>query len=121
MGKRGPDLKPRNVDREAISEWRKLWWSKQPRKVTPYSSMSAGDYNRWKRYKITPEQFEQMWEDQKGLCKICGKVMERRAGGHSTDHDHETLIVRGLLCRNCNGCMGWYDKWYRQVHTYSNK
>ncbi|MFG2532811.1 endonuclease domain-containing protein [Streptomyces sp. NPDC048516] len=55
------------------------------------------------------------WQD--GRCAICGGV-ERLV----TDHDHDTGLVRGLLCRTCNTNEGMnglpgtvYDR-YRERH-----
>ncbi|MEV0445269.1 endonuclease VII domain-containing protein [Streptomyces spectabilis] len=37
---------------------------------------------------------------QEGRCAICGETRRQRL---SVDHCHKTQIVRGLLCRMCNG------------------
>lgn len=52
------------------------------------------------RYGLTPEQHAAMIEAQGGLCSICrGKGGQR---GLVVDHCHETGVVRGLLCSECN-------------------
>ena len=60
-----------------------------------------------KMYDITLEQYEQMFEEQKGLCAICGLPMVR---GNSAvvDHSHKTGKVRGLLHRRCNSALGTF-------------
>ncbi len=42
------------------------------------------------------------WQDER--CAICGRSTARR--GEVVDHDHETALVRGLLCPSCNGREG---------------
>lgn len=53
-----------------------------------------------KKYKITLDDYEKLYEIQGGLCDICGKQESERL--LSIDHDHKTGKVRGLLCSNCN-------------------
>ncbi len=46
-----------------------------------------------------------MFNEQCGLCAICGKdLIENRC---CIDHDHKTGEVRGLLCNNCNALLGF--------------
>ena len=56
---------------------------------------------RW-RYGITLEQYKNF--DQN--CNICGSSEEGRGFKMNVDHDHETGIVRGLLCNSCNRGLG---------------
>ncbi|MFI1796374.1 endonuclease VII domain-containing protein [Streptomyces sp. NPDC020379] len=49
--------------------------------------LQAGDYDR-------------LFELQGGRCAVCGGTRRQRL---SVDHDHKTGLVRGLLCRMCNG------------------
>ena len=56
-------------------------------------------------YGLTLEQYDQMFEDQGGVCKTCSKV---NVEGEKlcVDHDHKTGKVRGLLCYKCNFLLG---------------
>lgn len=57
-------------------------------------------------YGLTLEQYDQMFEDQGGVCKTCGKV-NRDGRRLYIDHNHETGKVRGLLCHRCNSLLGF--------------
>lgn len=61
-------------------------------------------------YGITPEQYDQMFREQGGLCAICGlegkKTLATQRFALHVDHDHKTGKVRGLLCHNCNTILG---------------
>jgi len=66
------------------------------------------------RYGITLEQYDQMFDEQSGVCAICGNaedVTDPRSGAVlrlSVDHNHETGKVRGLLCQRCNKGLGLF-------------
>lgn len=51
-----------------------------------------------KFYKMTLEDWDRMYSEQKGLCDICKTEVENPV----VDHNHLTGKVRGLLCRTCN-------------------
>ena len=60
-----------------------------------------------KTFGITPEQYDQMLDSQGGRCAICGTDSHgHNKGQWPIDHDHETGVVRGLLCHNCNVMLG---------------
>lgn len=65
-----------------------------------------------KNYGISDSEYNKMFDQQNGVCAICGKpetVLEpktRNIGKLVVDHDHETGRVRGLLCRKCNLGLG---------------
>lgn len=63
-----------------------------------------------RKYGLTVEQYEQLWESQQGRCKICNEPIashsENRHEVACIDHCHVTLKVRGLLCWHCNIGLG---------------
>lgn len=80
---------------------------------------------RWKlanKYGITHEQYEEMFQAQGGLCAICGNPPADPGTNHGfrlkVDHDHETGVVRGLLCNSCNLRLGWVEKHRDTIQAY---
>ena len=64
--------------------------------------LSARQYRaRLKKYKITEDDFSNLFNIQGGVCAICGQTNPR-----CVDHDHVTGKVRGLLCMACNFSIG---------------
>lgn len=61
-----------------------------------------------KRYGCTLAMYEQMFEDQGGLCKICRKEPDSKYGRLCVDHNHQTGALRGLLCHLCNHGIGQF-------------
>ncbi len=68
-----------------------------------------------KRYGITAEYFNEMYDLQEGRCGICDKPFQKRP---DVDHDHKTGEVRGLLCRGCNVGLGWAEKYHEEVKSW---
>lgn len=65
------------------------------------------------RYGITVAEYESLLVKQNGACAICRTKKAGRKGQHfAVDHCHESGVVRGLLCINCNARIGWLN-WYR--------
>lgn len=63
------------------------------------------------RYGLTLEDYEHILELQGGMCAICKGPETRKSRLGRTyslgvDHDHDTGIIRGLLCFNCNFALG---------------
>jgi hypothetical protein len=54
------------------------------------------------RYGLTVEDWDSIFLEQKGSCKICGTHQSELDRPLYVDHDHETGEVRGLLCQKCN-------------------
>lgn len=64
-------------------------------------------------FNMTVEDFEKLWKEQNGCCKICNEPLVRGRKCH-IDHDHSCCptkkccgkCVRGLLCNGCNRGLG---------------
>lgn len=92
-----------------------------------YIDTSAGKlWNRrktiHKKYGITYETYLQIEKEQSNLCAICGAapVEDKYL---DIDHNHKTMKVRGLLCRQCNHRVrilesGWIVEWLLPTLTY---
>ena len=61
---------------------------------------------RYKKYGITVQDFDLMFLEQKGKCKICSCSLEYDGRSTHVDHCHTTNLVRGLLCQHCNVLLG---------------
>ena len=64
------------------------------------------------QYGITLEDYDQMFEQQNGVCAICHKsetALSQFGGVRrlAVDHNHKTGQVRGLLCTRCNSVIGY--------------
>lgn len=56
------------------------------------------------KYGLTLEEYHALVEKQGSACAICGSSGDARA--LHVDHHHGTGEIRGLLCNNCNRCLG---------------
>lgn len=74
----------------------------QLRKNRPKHDHQIKNY-RAARYGITMEEFNLMLNNQNNACAICKSNFIKNP---HIDHCHETKIVRGLLCGNCNTGIG---------------
>lgn len=53
-------------------------------------------------YGLTPAEYDLMFVAQGGKCAICWGTRRQRL---SVDHRHSDGVIRGLLCRRCNGTL----------------
>ena len=74
-----------------------------------------GRLERVRRYGITLDDFDALFEKQGGRCAICRSTSPSNGGRDwSIDHDHSCCpqagscgrCVRGILCTRCNGGLG---------------
>lgn len=114
----------RAANAEKVKAYQKNWRAENAVSQAEYQKAYHAEYrNRddiryqtWERnlkssYRMTPNDFNQLWKDQDGKCAICQVEMlprGRKSDAVCVDHNHETGEVRGLLCRACNhgiGCL----------------
>lgn len=59
-------------------------------------------------YGITKEDYEALLVLQRYRCAVCGRPDGDGQLPLAVDHDHETGVVRGLLCGQCNTAIGLF-------------
>jgi Autographiviridae endonuclease VII len=58
-----------------------------------------------RKFGITLADYDRLLDEQGGVCAICGEARPEERTLH-VDHDHETGVIRGLLCFRCNNSLG---------------
>ena len=72
-------------------------------------------------YGITLEQYNQIFEKQKGKCAICKRHQKELTRTLCVDHNHKTKQVRGLLCVTCNTDVSVVENRLKEMLRYLNK
>ena len=79
-------------------------------------------------YGISLPEFTEMLARQGGGCAICGRKVDNHKNGKKrrmcVDHDHETGLMRGILCTRCNTGIGMFandEKLLRRAIKYLQK
>lgn len=85
---------------EELTAYRRAYWIANKERLARQNRN-----NKLKRYGLTPEKYAETVEAQQNKCAICFKHMDEP----HIDHDHETGVVRGLLCGRCNRGIGNFD------------
>ena len=62
-----------------------------------------------RHYNITVEEYNALFNFQKGCCYTCKKHQSLFKIRLAVDHCHTTGKVRGLLCYKCNVNLGIYE------------
>lgn len=64
--------------------------------------------NTWYKYEygISLDDYNIIFNLQKGLCNICNKHQNEFKRKLAVDHCHTTGKIRGLLCKDCNTAIG---------------
>ena len=63
-------------------------------------------YGLKKKYGLTIDQWDSLFEDQGRCCAICHTLEPGGRYGWQTDHCHSSGKVRGILCAHCNVVLG---------------
>ena len=97
-------------EEKASTEFRRSWHNDSGLEAVCRPCIAEKD--RLRNYGVSRELFEALYKAQAGLCAICGRPETARANNGllvkslAVDHDHETGVVRGLLCSQCNKGIG---------------
>jgi hypothetical protein len=94
--KKGTALK--NVCSSCIVEENKVRRNKNPDKFK--------DYDLKRSFGIGISEYNEMFNGQGGCCKICKKHQTTQKRALAVDHCHNTGLIRGLLCQECNSGLG---------------
>lgn len=89
--------KYRAENKEKHQAYRREYYTKNREKIREIA--------RAYKYGLAPGEFERVFEAQGRCCGICGSSKPRGPGWH-TDHDHDTNVFRGVLCKSCNQALG---------------
>jgi hypothetical protein len=104
------------ANRDRVRRWREQNPEKYRAKLREYAASPqkklADRKSYLKRtYGITVEDYELMLTEQGGVCSICKEPRPEERTLH-IDHDHETGVIRGLLCFRCNNALGDFrERW----------
>ena len=103
----------RQINRTKVNkqkkEYRQIHKTELVERDKEYYQTKKGKFNNRKRrlrnkYEITIEAHRLIYILQNGKCAICKQPTAYDK--MSTDHDHQTGKVRGLLCHQCNIGLG---------------
>lgn len=80
-------------------------------KQTPTTNRKKRAYKLSRKYGMSLEEYDRMFEKQKGLCGICNKTETRKHQSGAVcrlgvDHRHSDGKIRELLCQSCNLLVG---------------
>lgn len=101
-----------------VRENNKRWRVKNPGKVrqqqrrwhdtNPEKSRAKRRSDNLAKYGLSVEQYDELWAAQKQRCKLCSED-KPRGGKWVVDHCHDTGVVRGIICNQCNIGLGHFS------------
>jgi len=68
--------------------------------------LAMRQYHLRRTFGIEITDYERLLERQGGGCAICGRPPKKTS--LHVDHDHESGVMRGLLCVGCNNALGQF-------------
>lgn len=92
-----------NKNRDKVNLTNSEWKKRNPEK-------RKRDNRKWRLenyYGLTEDQYKKMCDDQDNRCAICKRHQSELKVALAVDHNHDTGVVRQLLCRRCNSALGY--------------
>lgn len=88
---------------EKSKEYGRKWRENNPE----YQIGRQRPYHLKSKYGITEEDYNNLLKQQEGKCAICStNTPTGKWKVFAVDHCHQTGVIRGLLCNECNRGMG---------------
>ena len=109
----------RNIERERgkSKKWHK---HHKPGSIAKHNKTN---YHLMETFGITLGQYDKLFENQNGVCAICGKPEKAKSKYGfvrrlAVDHNHKTGKIRSLLCGTCNQDLGVYENRKKEFENY---
>lgn len=99
-------LRDGDVLRARVRDWQERQNAKPIEERAPSRSQAQNRASHLKKYGLTPETYDEMFDAQGQACAICRGTDPGRFW--TVDHDHVTGTVRGILCWHCNVALGHF-------------
>lgn len=108
--KRSPEIKEKEkIYREKYREEHKEELATKAQEYYRNNKKDRQDAERYRKYGITGDEYDAMIEAQGYKCAICSEEFDTsRQRSINVDHCHESGVVRGLLCKDCNTGLGHF-------------
>ena len=85
-----------------------------------YDPIVSRERNIKNKYNISLEEYNILFEKQKGFCAICYRHQTEFKRRLAVDHSHSTGEVRSLLCNNCNTALGLMNEDVNRLQSAIN-
>ena len=95
----------REKNKEKLKERFKLYKLNNPEKIKLAYRKNALK----KRYKLTIEEYNEMYHKQESKCAICEIHESKLTKKLNIDHNHKTGKSRELLCQKCNVALSYFE------------
>lgn len=88
--------------KDCVNEYqRRMTVKNNPIDFFEVGGMKRSRRKLWEYYKMTPDEYIELYEFQEGVCAIC-----QFSQAAVVDHCHTKGHVRALLCQHCNVMLG---------------
>jgi hypothetical protein len=105
------------IKRDAINKKSQQRY-KESETIFPSQTYDFKREKRLKKYGLSISDYDNLFQIQDGLCKICSGEPDTKWKVLAVDHNHKNGEVRGLLCSQCNTTLGRLEEYFDVVITY---
>lgn len=98
--------------RENCKNWSKINKARKKQHGKTWIAKKDKEYSFIKNlrsYGMTIDDYNTLLKNQNGVCAICNKPPKVNKRLH-VDHDHNTGLIRGLLCFRCNFGLSYFNE-----------